>query len=203
MGNTGRPSKNQIERINESVYKMARAWITVNDSDEHKAYSYDIDEHRADGKGWTGGKYDGPLLPIERGQVIVNGQLAEAAIHLFREPPMLTFAKLRKQITSIDIKLLRSPVSKTEGNLSIEDYLLTRIAKAKGNGKSEKILFKTLFDKAGIKDKSKQKRTPHTVQSYLDHYIKEGFIESYNMERDSVTVFFAGKKKDPTAAGKN
>lgn len=190
MGNTGKPSKNQLARINESVYKMARAWITINDAAEHRAYSYDIDEHRADGKGWTGGKYDGPLLPIERGQVIVNGQLAEAAIHLFREPPMLTFAKLRNQITSIDIKLLQSPASKTEGNLLIEDYLLTRIAKARRSKQAEKILFATLFKQTHIEDKKQRQRAPGKIETYLKYYQAEGFIKSYTMEPDGVTVNF-------------
>lgn len=193
MGNTRRPSKNQTDRINESVYKMARAWIRVDNTAEHEAYSYDIDEHRADGKGWTGGKYDGPLLPIERAQVIVNGQLAEAAIHLFREPPMLTFAKLRNQITTIDIKLLQSPASKTDGNLLIEDYLLTRIARAKNNKKSEKILFKTLYEKSDIEDKKQRQRGKGKIETYLKYYQQEGFIKSYTMEPDGVTVYFEGQ----------
>ena len=89
MGGTGKPSDSQRKRINESVYKMGRAWITINDAQEHEAYNYDIDEHQpgGKGKGWTGGIYDGPLLPMERGQAIINGKLADAAIHLFREPP--------------------------------------------------------------------------------------------------------------------
>lgn len=191
-GTTPKPAPNQKKRINESVYKMARAWITIDDTAEHEAYNYDIDEHRADKKGWTGGRYDGPLLPIERGQTIVNGKLADAAIHLFREPPMLTFAKLKNQITTIDIKLLQSPANKTDGNLLIEDYLLTRITRAKNTKgrKSEKILFKTLFDKAGVTDKKQRQRAPGKIEAYLKYYQQEGFIKSYTMELDSVTIHF-------------
>lgn len=189
MGNTRRPSKNQIDRINESVYKMARAWITVNDAAENKAYSYDIDEHRPDGKGWTGGRYEGPLLPIERGQIIINGQLALTAIHIFREPPMLTFARLKNQITAVELKLLQSPVSKTDGNLLIEDYLLTRIAKGKNSKRSEKILLKTLYENTGITDKKQRQRARGKIEAYLKYYEEEGFITSYTMEADSVTVY--------------
>lgn len=192
MGGTGKPSDSQRKRINESVYKMGRAWITINDAQEQAAYSYDIDEHRPDGKGWTGGIYDGPLLPMERGQAIINGKLADAAIHLFREPPLLTFAKLRHQLTTLDIKLLQSPISKTDGNLLIEDYLLTRIAKAKNTkGKrAEKILFKTLFEKTGITDKKQKQRTPAKVENYLKFYKEQYFINHYKIESDSVTVYF-------------
>ena len=194
MGGTSSPSVSQRTRINESVYKMGRAWITINDAQEHEAYNYDIDEHRpgGKGKGWTGGVYDGPLLPMERGQAIINGKLADAAIHLFREPPLLTFAKLRHQLTTIDIKLLQSSISKTDGNLLIEDYLLTRIARAKNTkGKrAEKILFKTLFEKTGITDKKQQRRTPAKVESYLKFYKEQYFIDNYKMEPDSATVYF-------------
>ncbi len=190
MGNTRRPSDDQIQRINDSVYKMARAWITIDDAAEHKAYSYDIDEHRPDKRGWTGGRYDGSLLPLERGQAFVKGQLVDGALHLLREPPLYTFAKLRKQITGFDRKLLQSPISKTEGNLLIEDYLLTRIARAKKSQKEEKILFSTLFKQTNMGDKKQRQRAPGKIETYLKYYQSQGFIKSYLMGADSVTIYF-------------
>lgn len=190
MGNTRRPSDDQIQRINDSVYKMARAWITIDDAAEHKAYSYDIDEHRPDKRGWTGGRYDGSLLPLERGQAFVKGQLIDGALHLLREPPLYTFAKLRKQITSFDRKLLQSPISKTEGNLLIEDYLLTRIARAKKSQKEEKILFSTLYKQTNMGDRKQRQRAPGKIETYLKYYQGQGFIKSYLMGADSVTIYF-------------
>ena len=120
MGNEKRPSKEQLEKINNSITKMTGARITLDNSKEIKA-NYGYDKFI----------YDGSLLPLERGAAVVNGQLADAAIHIFREPPAMSFAKQRKQITTLDIKLLQSPLNKTESNLLIDDYLIERIARAK------------------------------------------------------------------------
>lgn len=180
IGNEKRPSKEQLEKINNSITKMTGARITLDNSKEVKA-NYGYDKFI----------YDGSLLPLERGAAVVNGQLADAAIHIFREPPAMSFAKQRKQITTLDIKLLQSPLNKTESNLLIDDYLIERIARAKrGNGHDEKILYKTLYEKAGIKTAKQKQRTADKIKSYLEHYQKCGFITKYSIESDGIRAYF-------------
>lgn len=184
MGGTTRPGGKILSKINDAITKMTTARILFDNEREAEKYKYN---HF---------KYDGSLLPIERGTAIVNGQLADAAIHIFREPPLITFAKQRNQITTIDIKLLQSPVNKTDDNLRIDDYLIERISRAK-NGKSRscRILYKTLYEHAGIADKPKtnterqqKKRAPEKIKKYLDHYQKTGFISRYTVEKDGLTI---------------
>lgn len=179
MGNVGRPSANQLQKINNAITKMTGARIFFDNEQEAKKYKY------------TRFKYDGSLLPLERGTAIVNGQLADAAIHVFREPPLIAFAKQRKQVTTLDIKLLQSPLSKTDANLQIDDYLLERISKAK-NGKAHscRILFKTLYTKAGITTKKQEQRAPAKIEKYLSHYQQQKFITRYTMEKDGMTVYW-------------
>lgn len=179
MGNTSRPPSDALEKINDSITKMTTARIYFNNEQEAKKYKY---PHF---------KYDGALLPIERGTAVVNGRLADAAIHIFREPPLISFAKQRRQITTIDIKLLQSPVNKTDANLQIDDYLIERISKGKnGKAKSCRILFKTLYDHAGIATKKQAQRAPGKIEKYLQHYQKEGFITRFTMEDDGTTVYW-------------
>lgn len=179
MGNTSRPSSEALEKINDSITKMTTARIYFNNEQESKKYKY---PHF---------KYDGALLPIERGTALVNGQLADAAIHIFREPPLISFARQRRQITTIDIKLLQSPINKTDANLLIDDYLIERISKGKnGKAKSCRILFKTLYEHAGISTKKQAQRAPGKIQKYLHHYQKEGFINRFTMETDGITAFW-------------
>ena len=134
--------------------------------------------------------YDGALLPIERGSAIINGQLAESAIHIFREPPVISFAKQRSQITTLELKVLKSPISKTDLNLLIDDYLIERISKAKNGKGHHKILYKTIYEKAGITSKKQKERTPDKVKRYLEHYQKCGMISKYNIGKDGVSVYF-------------
>ena len=185
MGNTSRPAIDQLERINEAITKMTGARIHFDNEAEANAYKY------------ARFKYDGSLLPLERAAAIVNGQLADAAIHIFREPPLISFAKKRQQITTIDVKLLQSPISKTDDNLLIDDYLLERISKEKRkkNNKSCRILYATLYDRVGIPSnpktdaqRKKKKRAPEKIKKYLTHYKTQNFISGFTMENDGITI---------------
>ena len=179
MGNTGRPSVNQLEKINNSISKMMSAKIFFDNKQEAETYKYQRF------------KYDGFLLPLERGTAIVNGQLADAAIHIFREPPLISFAKQRRQVTTVDVKLLQSPVSKTDANLLIEDYLLERISKEKKTkAKRCRILFDTLYKHTGVNTVKQKQRTPDKIKKYLDHYQQERFITRYTMETDGITIYW-------------
>ena len=181
MGNTRNPSPNQIKKIDDAISKMTGARITLDNRHEHDALK---------GK-YPLFQYDGSLLPIERITAIINGQVTESAIHIFREPPLMTFAKERKQVTTIDVALLQSPISKTDANLSIDDYLIDRISKAKnGKGNKSRILFKTLYEHAGITTPKQKQRAPEKVEKYLNHYQQQGFIKRYTTQADGVTVFW-------------
>lgn len=179
MGNTGKPAAYQIQKIQDSVTKMTGARVYVDNTEETTVYKY------------PRFKYDGPLLPIERATAIVNGKIADAAIHIFREPPVMTFAKQRKQITTITVKALQSPISKTDANLLIDDYLIERIARAKRSGKkSEKILYSTLHEAAQIKTKKQKERAPDKIRTYLDHYKACGLISRFTMLKDGIQIYF-------------
>ena len=175
----GKPGTKDLEKIYNSVSKMTGARISVDNTQEASSYKY------------PRFVYEGSLLPMERGAVIVNGKLSEAAIHIFREPPLVSFARNRKQITTVELKLLQSPVSKTDANLLIDDYLIERISKAKnGKGKSCRILYKTLYERTSITTKKQRERAQEKIRRYLDYYKQCGFITGYSMEADGLTVYY-------------
>lgn len=179
MGNEGQPAPNQIQQINDSLTKMGAARIYLDNKNELKV-----------NKGYKRFKYDGDLLPFERISAYINGKLTDAAIHLFREPPLITFARERKQITSLPRTLLQVPISKTIANLTIEDYLLTRIGRMNHPKSkiSRKMLFSTIYEECGITDKKQKQRVPRKIKECLERYRKTGFISGYIMEKDSVTI---------------
>lgn len=174
-GTSDRPNGRTIQKINTSVSKMRKADIFLDNAKEAAVYNYSHFE------------YDGPLLPIERVTEAINGKVSNAAIHLFREPPMMTFAKLRKQITTLNVKLLQSPVDKTDANLQLEDLLLERIGHNKRQGKSFVIKFEWIFEKINIegkteKEKKARQRLPNKIKAYLTYYSQEGFIKSFKID---------------------
>lgn len=176
MGNTHSPSPRDIDKIADSIAKMAAARVTLDNTQEAKSYNYDK---------FT---YTASLLPMERLEGVINGKAVEAAIHLFREPPLISFARGRKQITTIERKLLETPVNKTDQNLLLEDYLIERIAHAKAGRQPAKILYSTLYAEARITTKKQRQRAGDKLGAILGHYVKCGYIKGYADEGDGIRI---------------
>lgn len=183
MGYSKKPNERDLLRINDSLTKMRSAIIYVNNTCEVDArYRY------------PKFVYDGALLPFERESAFINGKYTESAIHIFREPPLIEFARNRKQITTFPIKLLQSPLNKTDSNLLLEDYLLERIAKAKNKTGSNRILYKTiyehikLYNESTTNKKAIKKRLPDKINKYLTHYQKCDYINGYIMSENGITI---------------
>lgn len=178
MGYTGRPSQSDFKKIMDSLTKMGTARIYIDNKPEIKI-----------NKGYPTFTYDGPLLPFERITISVNNNITDAAIHYFREPPLLNFARGRQQITTISRLLLESPISKTEANLAIQDYLLEEIAHMKNNKKfSRKMLFETIYTNCNIKTAKQKTRAPEKIKRYLNHYKDRGWIEGFKETEDGITI---------------
>lgn len=179
MGNKEQPAPNQTKKINDSITKMGAARIFLSNEKEKQV-----------NKKYPLYQYDGALLPFERLSAYINNTLTDSAIHLFREPPLVDFARKRQQVTTISRQLLESPVSKTEKNLQLEDYLLERIAHMKSTKSKapRKMLLNTIYEKSGITTKKQKDRAPERIKKYLDHYKKTGWIKGFTMDKDSVTI---------------
>ena len=179
MGNSKTPGKEDLRKVNDSLTKMGAARVYIDNAQEVQQT-----------KGYKHFKYDAPLLPFERISAYINGQLTESAIHLFRVPPLISFARQRNQITTISRQLLESPISKTDANLLIDDYLLERIGHMKsGKGKApRKMLFATIYNKCNITTAKQKQRAPEKIRRYLDHYKKCGWIKGYTEEADGITI---------------
>lgn len=193
MGNTSRPSKAILENIYNSIIKMLKAHIKLDNEDEAKAYNY---PHF---------KYEGNLLPIELlSNVDIRGKITESAINIFREPPLLSFAKGRNQVTTVPVKLLQSPISKTESSLMLEDYLIYRISKAKGKDKKPKfsniIKLETLYREMEITDRRAKPRLLDKVERYLEYYKKLKYIVDYEITKEEIILKFKEDENEEETA---
>lgn len=203
IGNTGRPNKAQLNKINDSLNKQDGCKIFLDNFLETKVYDYPPFH------------YDDRALHFKRITAEVDGVVTDAAIKVLDRPALMTFARLRKQITTIPIEVLQSNVSQTDKHLRIEDYLLTRIARQKrpiadlvehqqkkySQKRQEKIkgmqtftiLLKTLYEHTGDekKDSTTKKRTRKTAQDYLTHYKSEAanhWITDFQIEADRIII---------------
>lgn len=178
MGYRGKPSSEHTQQINASLSKMTLARLYVDNLQESSVY-----------RGYSAFTYDASLLPFERISAYINGQITESSIHLFTEPPLITFAKTRKQITTIPKQLLETPVSKTNTNLYFEDYLLRQISHMKNNKHfSRKMLYSSIFNACRITTKKQKQRAPGTIKKILDYYAEQQFIAGYTETKEGITI---------------
>ena len=122
--------------------------------------------------------YDGVLLPFERVRATINGMETNAAIHLFRYPPLLEFARQRGQITTLAPAVRATPLSLTDSHIRIEDYLAEQISHMKNNPKfSRKIKLDTLYAKCLIKQPMQKSRARAAIKELLAYWRGDcGFI---------------------------
>ena len=169
MGNKNPPSPAQMQRLRTSIEKMAAARVTIVNPDDYKKY----------GSFTVRGRY--LLAANTDGTYNIQGALTKGGISLLEEPILMQFAKKRDQLTTVPLKLLQSPINKTDTNLAIDDYLIERIRRAKRTGsKNTKILFPSLCESLNITEK-KPHRILSTVGRYLDYYASCGEITGYKI----------------------
>ena len=178
MGNTGRPNAKTKEKIMESVETISRARVTIDTTEEHELYP----------------KYDRvkatfPLLATETCTAYARGQVVEGAIRIIEAPKLFAFAENRQQVTRLPLNVLDSPISKTDDNLLLSDYLLMRISKMR-NSKyiTRTILLDTIYQKCGIDSKMKRSRLPEKITAILDHYKSIGWIKDYKLTNREIEI---------------
>lgn len=187
MGNaeTKRPNSTDLKKINESLTKQLKAHLKIDNYEEERA-----------GLKYPRFKYDSTLLQFERVTAEIDGKITEGAIHFFREPPLLSFAKGRGQITTVKNAVLESPLPKTDKNLKIDDYLIEEISFMKVNKAfSNKILFSTLFEACGLVGDKNPARIKDTIKEYLTHYKKTAFIKNFEIKKDYILITVDTEKK--------
>lgn len=178
MGNKREPSKPQGQRIENSVIKMMKAVITLNDDIAAKKGNYEAFTRTVN------------LLyaVIDKGRTY-NGLQSRAQVRLLAEPTLITYARRRKQITTIPLKLLQGDYNKTDAFIAIEDYLLEQIVHKKHeHAKSFRMLYETIGKRTRLTDRKQQDRLPEKVERILDYYKTCGYIASAVGDKKGVTV---------------
>lgn len=183
MGGSGDPNREQKEKINRSLTKMGSSRVYINNAEEI-----------AVNKGYPPVDIDTPLLVFTRMRISMNSTPTEA-IFIHSEPFLMAFARKRGQITSIPVNLLKTPLSITDGNLQLQDYLLSRISHIKNpkNKIPKKLNFETIFEACHItgkteRERKERQRVPDKVRKCLDTYKASGWITGYKLDKDSVII---------------
>ena len=174
---TGNPdavlSKKRAQEISDSITKCLYSRLTIDASAEAKAF------------GFESFKYEGSLISGERVTATLNGTVVEC-LHILRTPVLYEYAGRKKQIGRFDIKLLNSPIRKTEEIITLQDCLSRRILAMKGNpALSKTIVYDTVYSQIGVTAISpgalrvKKANIRKQIKTILNYWQTEGFIIGY------------------------
>lgn len=185
MGGKTKPRAEQIEAIWHSLNKLGATRILINNCFESEPGDEVQSEENTK---YPRVLYDAAILAFERETVVVGGQITDAAIKLLSPPRLYEFAQERKQITTFEAKVLKSPLRYSETNYMLEDYLLDRIAHAKNGNLSATIALDTLFRECGIKTKQQRYKTAPKLEKLLSHYQTTGLIAGYEIGENNIKL---------------
>ena len=175
MGGEGNPAPNQRKKILESLDKMSLTQVKITNDKEVQAYKENPALFTREPPQI---QYKGNLISIESVTAIIKGKETDA-VHILREPPLISFAKARNEITTIKREVLESPQSKTEQVIAIQDYLIYHI-KRKDGAKKKRLAYSTICDNCGITSRTSRQNAPKKIKTELQHYKNTGFIEDFN-----------------------
>ena len=132
--------------------------------------------------------YKGSMLPIERVTAIVNGQVVEDAIHIFRMPPLVEYALKCGQVITIPADFYsNTAISNSKYSLPLKNYLLRRI-KQKNADEYDKILLKTIWKECEIEDERGQRRSVETIKTLLEELKDRGELYDYEIKKEYVKL---------------
>lgn len=112
-----------------------------------------------------------------------------AAYKILVEPLLYRYAKAGKQISAIDIKLLDTPVSKTNDIIVLQGFLLRKIEAMKSDRTADRIiLYDDIYKILGINEPQKVKNQLQRIRKYMDTMLEYWKGEKY------ITDFIVNKK---------
>lgn len=174
---TGNPdaylNPKQAEAISDSITKCMYSRLIIDAGEEAKAYGFDSF------------KYDGNLISGERVTATLNGNVLEC-LRILRPPVLYEYANKKNQIGRFDIKLLNSPINKTEEIITLQGYLYRRILSMKGSSNlSKTIVYDTVYNQIEVTAASdgalrkKKSKVRDQIKRILDYWKQENFISGY------------------------
>ena len=171
-------------KILSSVDKMRFTSIEINATAEVKAGMI------------TRVMFNSYLIPAERTEVEVNGQIVKDGIKLIRMPPLFEYASLKNQVATINVKMLDTPLNNTPENIELKAYLLSRILSMSNakNNMLDVIRYDTLYEYLRITApnpnqlKKKHKNIRDKTKILLDFWKEEKLIKDYKEEREGKII---------------
>lgn len=174
---TDTPEPAQIDAILESIRKLMSLVISINMSDSCENFGYN------NGKPF---QITSSVLPaMYKNDFTVNGQYT-TVIYFDRESPILTVARIKKQLLTYDLKLLNVPKQHNSVDaIAVKNYVLHRVQEIKLHKMTATITFDDVFEKCRLTetDNKKKLRLRKIILELMDHLKNNGAILNYEVQK--------------------
>ena len=200
QGSDGKATKGQKSAITRFMHKWEGVKITLDFTDEAKKRKYEIN-----GKPVDGYYRKRRFLEFDDTIVIAGGEKM-TGWQFIRKPVILEYSEMSKQVLPVQSEMLNikkirqgkvttESVSNNEDRIAVKGYLVRQIAIMKDR-KYKKvewqsvILFDTVFEKTGLQDADRDKRSKMFtyIKQCLDYWKADGKIANYSIIKDGKKI---------------
>lgn len=191
-----------VEEIKAKLDTMRRLSISIDLTEEIRARM--IARPDSDAQQINSFTIEGYLLPLNKYTGVVNGKRSEM-YQIIDTPPLHSYAKMKNQITTVSLELLKAPLNNNATTIPLKTYLLGRIEAMKNQNNKivrNKILFEAVYRELGEEDanKKRKKRIRDYTEIILTHFVDMCYIDSYEIVREGrtisgVRIFWNGDKE--------
>lgn len=193
-GTTSDPSKTALNKVRASMKRLRACLISLDFTKQAQLYGLEnVSTYY----------HDFNMVYAEGAHIESGGKVIEGYVVL-QEPILLKYAKMVKQIATIEQRFLTVPINNTDTNIALKNYLLEYISglKNKKAGLSPVISFNAIYEHAGLAvsdlTKTERNRLKKAVLACLDYWREAapgepeaehtGFIQGFS------EVTLAGRK---------
>lgn len=190
-----------VEDIKAKLDTMRRLSINIDLTEEIKAHM--IQKNMVGENEVESFTIDGYLLPLNKYTGVVNGKRSEM-YQIIDTPPLHSYAKMKNQISTVSIDLLKAPLNNNATTIPLKTYLLGRIEAMKNQNNKimrDKILYESVYRELGDidSDKKRKKRIRDYTEIILTHFVNMKYITKYEVIKEGrtingVRIYWEGKK---------
>ena len=190
-----------MEDIKAKLDTMRRLSINIDLTEEIKAHM--IQKNMVGENEVESFTIDGYLLPLNKYTGVVNGKRSEM-YQIIDTPPLHSYAKMKNQISTVSIDLLKAPLNNNATTIPLKTYLLGRIEAMKNQNNKimrDKILYESVYRELGDidSDKKRKKRIRDYTEIILTHFVNMKYITKYEVIKEGrtingVRIYWEGKK---------
>ena len=164
--------ESRVREIEESIDKIRFSQLKIDAGEEAEAFGYDQ-------AFYSGNMINADKIELKMGRNRVTGYKLLAIPLLYR------YTKESNQISAVDIKLLDTPVAKTEDTIVLQGYMLRKIESMKKNNADRTLFFNDIYEHLNVVESTRQKKEKvrKAVKVILEFWIKKGYIKTYTYNK--------------------